>query len=97
MIRASISRWPWYGSTRFAGFVLGDGVEGEIAARQILLQAHRCIGMEHEAFVTGCGFAFGARQRIFLAGFRMQEDRKVRADRLEAAANMLSGVSPTTT
>ena len=40
--------------------------------------------MEHESFVARRAFAFGARQRVFLAGARMQEDREIGTDRTVA-------------
>ena len=61
----------------------GDGVDGEIPPRQILFQCDVRIGMEDEAFVAGRGFAFGPRQGIFFTAARMQEHRKIGADRTE--------------
>ncbi len=39
--------------------------------------------MEGEAVVTAAGLALGTRQRIFLVGARVEEDRKILADRPE--------------
>jgi hypothetical protein len=61
-------------------FVLRDGIDGEVAPRQILFKRYRRIGLEHEAVIPAAGLAFGARQRVLLAAARMQEDRKILAD-----------------
>src|SRR6185436_17269539 len=44
-----------------------------------------------EATITGTGLALGAGERVFLAGLRMQEHRKILADRLEAACQQIFG------
>ena len=64
--------------------VLRDGVDGQVAARQILFQRDFRRGLEAEALVAASGLALGARQRVLLVGVRMQEHREVRADRPEA-------------
>jgi len=63
---------------------LGDGVDAEIAPGQILLQRHRRIGIDHEATIAPPGLALGPGQSIFLVALRVQENRKVPADRLVA-------------
>jgi ABC-type uncharacterized transport system YnjBCD ATPase subunit len=72
-----------------AVFVLGDRVDGEVAPRQVLLQRHIRIGLEGEAVVAVAGLALGARQRVLLAGIRMQEHREILADRPVAAGEQL--------
>ena len=58
----------------------GDGVDGQVTALQILFQRDIGAGVKGKACVTRAGFAFGACQRIFVAGFRVQEYREVLAD-----------------
>jgi hypothetical protein len=70
---------------QFAGLlVAGNGIEGEVAALQVLFQRHRRVGVDHEAAVAAAGLALGARQRMFLAGIRMQEYREVLAHGAES-------------
>ncbi len=69
---------------RAAVLVAGDGIDGEVAALQVLFQRHRRIGVDDEAAVAAPALALGARQRVFLAGMRVQEHREVAADGLEA-------------
>ena len=64
-----------------AMLVLGHRVDGEIATLQILRQCHRWISMKRERVITAPGLALGSRQRVFLAGLRVQEDREILADR----------------
>jgi hypothetical protein len=42
-----------------------------------------------EAVITGRGLALGAGQRILLVGIRVQEHRKILADRPEAARQQI--------
>src|SRR5208283_6079951 len=69
-----------------AVFGASHGVDGEVPARKILLQRDTRRGVEAESLVSAPGLALGARQRVFLVRFRMQEHRKIAADRSEAAA-----------
>ena len=64
--------------------VLGHGIDGEIAARQILLDGDRRIGVEGETAVAPGHLALGARQRVFLVGVRVQKDREILAHGLVA-------------
>ncbi len=59
-------------------------IDREIAPRQVLLQ--RDIGRreELESPIAAAVLALGARERVFLVRFRMQEHWKVAADRAEA-------------
>jgi hypothetical protein len=57
-----------------------DRVDREIAALEILLERYAWRGVELEAGVTSADLAFGARERIFVAGGRMEKDREVLAD-----------------
>jgi predicted aminopeptidase len=57
--------------------VFGDGVDGEIAALQILLEGDAGIGVHLKAVIARAGLPLGARQGIFFAGLRVQEHGKV--------------------
>ena len=57
-----------------------DRVDREIAALEILLERNGCARVELEARVAAAYLALGARERIFVAGDRMQEDGEVLAD-----------------
>src|SRR5690606_34834357 len=57
-----------------------DGIDGEIAAPQVLLQCHRRVGADIEAVVARAGFQFGTGERVLLVALRMQVDRKTAAD-----------------
>ncbi len=57
-------------------------VDRQVAARQVLLERDVRRGVRDESLVTGRRFALGARQRVLLVRFRMQEHRKILADRL---------------
>ena len=65
-------------------FGLGDGVDGQVATRQVFFQRHTGIGMDGKALVAACGLALGARQRVFLVRVRVQEHRKILAHRHKA-------------
>ena len=67
-----------------AVFGPGDGVDGQVAARQVFFQGHAGIGMDGKALVAARGFAFGARQCVFLVRVRVQEHRKILAHRHKA-------------
>ena len=58
----------------------GDGVDGQVAALQVLFQCDIGAGVKGETFITGAGFAFGTCQRVLLTGFRVQEYREALAD-----------------
>ena len=45
--------------------VARDGVDGEVAPRQVLFQRHVRRGIDLEALVAARRLALGARQRIF--------------------------------
>jgi len=60
--------------------VLGHGVDGEVATPEIVLQSDLGGALEDEARVAGRGLALGARQRVFLVGLWVQEDREVTPD-----------------
>ena len=61
--------------------ILRDGIDGEVAPRQILFQRDVTRSMDDEAFVPARGLALGARQRIFLMRLGMQEHREILAYR----------------
>ena len=75
----------------FTGGGFGHGVDGQIAARQILLQRDLGGGVKGKAGIAGRGFALGARQRVFLVRLRMQEHGKVLADRTKARVKQRLG------
>jgi hypothetical protein len=68
-----------------------DGVDGQVAARQILAQGDLGGSMKGKALVAVTGLALGARQRIFCMRMRVQEDREILAHRLETACQHLLG------
>ena len=63
-----------------AALVLGDRVDREIAARQVVLERHAPVGVELEAVIARAGLSFGAGQGMLLARLRMEEDREIAAD-----------------
>ncbi len=72
------------GVDQAAILALRDGVDGEVAAAEVLFQRHRGRGVDHEAAMPARRLALGARQRVLLAGVGMQEHREVAPDRAEA-------------
>ncbi|MNN45927.1 hypothetical protein D3C81_1602830 [compost metagenome] len=72
------------GIDHLAVLVLGHGVDGQVAAGQVVFQADVRAGVEGEAAIALAALALGARQGVFLAGLWVQEDREVRADRAES-------------
>ena len=52
----------------------GNGVDGQIAPRQVFFQRDGGAGLHGKAPVAGGAFALGARQGVFLARLRMQEN-----------------------
>jgi len=76
--------------------IFGDGIDGEIAALQVFFEGDVGAGMEGKPAIATTAFALGARQGVFLAGLRVQENREVRTDRAKPLACISSGVAPTT-
>ena len=72
-----------------AVFVLCQGVNGEIAAQQILLQRHIRRGVAGETRIAGAGFPFGTRQSVLFAAFRMKKHGKIAAYLLVARVEHL--------
>ena len=68
----------------FAIGVFGNRVDGEIAARQVLLQSDAGVRVKLEPVIAARGLALGARERVFLFGFGMQKHREILADRFVA-------------
>ncbi|OQC08585.1 MAG: hypothetical protein BWX79_01620 [Alphaproteobacteria bacterium ADurb.Bin100] len=66
-------------------------IDSKIAPRQVFLQRHLGRGVDGEALVAARGLALGARQRVLLAGLRMQEDREILAHRQVAQRAHLLG------
>ena len=69
--------------------VAGHGIDGQIAAPQVVFQRDFRRGVNAEPMVAGRGLALGAGQRILLVRVRVQEYRKILADRPEAARQQL--------
>ena len=68
-----------------------DRVDREVAALEILLERHVAAVSNCEARVAAADLALGARERVFVAGCRMQEDREVLADAPIALREQLVG------
>src|SRR5690606_25754890 len=66
--------------------VLGDGVDGEVAALEVLFEGDGRVGVDDETAVARRALAFGARERVFLAGLGMQEHGEIAADGAEGPA-----------
>ena len=71
--------------------LLRDRVDREVAALEILLERHRGRGVERESRIARRRLALGARERVLLAGTRMQKHGKVLADSAESLAGELIG------
>lgn len=69
--------------------ILGHGIDGEIAALQIVFQRHIGGGVNGEAVITCGGLALGTGQRVLLMGLGVQKHRKILADRPETARQQL--------
>ena len=78
---------------QIALFVLGDSVDGEIAASEILLQRDFACRVHRESLVSTACLALGAGERILLVGLRMQEHREILAYWAEALLHHLIGVA----
>ena len=74
-----------------APFILCNGVNGQIAPREILLERDLGRGVEFEAVIAACSLAFGACECIFLVRFGVQKHREVFADRFVAELDHLLG------
>ncbi len=72
--------------------VLGHGVDGQVAADQVLFQGDVGAGMKGETAVAAPALAFGAGQGIFLPALRVEEYREVLADRPIAEREHLLGI-----
>ena len=64
--------------------VLGHCIDGQVTTDQVFFQGHIGAGVESEAAVAPPALALGARQGVFLAGFRVQEHREISANRSKA-------------
>ena len=62
------------------------GVDGEIAALEIVLELHVRRELGGEAAIAGRHLALQARERVFFLGFRVQEHREVAAHGNESRA-----------
>ena len=71
--------------------VLGDGIDGQVPAQQILLEGHLGGGVTGKTGITVPLFAFDARQGVLLPTPGVQEDGKVPADRLVPLRQQLLG------
>jgi hypothetical protein len=86
------------GIDQHAVVALRDGIDGEVAAAQIVFQRDRSHRTDDEAAITATALAFGAGERVFLAlvcGCR--NTGKSRPTGWKPAASIASGVAPTTT
>ena len=54
-------------------------IDGQIAARKVFFERDGRIGANRKAAIARRSLALGARQRVFLAGLRMQKHREVLA------------------
>ena len=67
------------GVDQFSGARLGDGIDREIAAQQVLFQGHIGRKSRLETVIARRGFTLCSRERIFFVRLWMQEDRKILA------------------
>ena len=63
---------------------MSHGIDGQVAAHQVLFQRNVFIGMKAESGVAFGGFAFGTGEGVFFVALRMEKDGKILADRLIA-------------
>ena len=77
------------GVVQLALGVFGHGVDGQIAANQVVFDADLRAGEEGEAAVALAGFALGAGEGVFLAGVRVEKHREVVTDRAKALGQHL--------
>ena len=82
---------PPQGSISVAVGVARHRVDGQIAAPQVFVERDVRRVAHFEAAVAGTGLALGARERVFLVGFRVQEHREIAADLAEAGFQHLVG------
>src|SRR4030095_15236731 len=61
--------------------ILGNSVDGEVPARQILLERYIRSRVELEDMIAARSFALRTRERVFLLRLRMQENGKILANR----------------
>jgi len=62
---------------------LGHRIDGQVAAGEVFFERYVRCGVEGETMVAVPGLAFSAGQRVFLLGLRVEEYRKILADRPE--------------
>src|SRR5690606_40964052 len=79
------------GVDQAALLILGHGIDGKVAADQVVFEGDVGTGIEGEAAVAAPAFALGTGQRILLASLGMQENREVRAHRAKAQRLHLLG------
>ena len=84
-------RRPTYWLTQLTLVVFGDGVDGQVAADQVVFQAHVGAGMEGEPAIATAALAFGAGEGVFLAALRVQEHREIRPHGTKAFFQHLLG------
>src|SRR5712664_2241106 len=68
---------------------LRHGVDGQVAAPEIVLERDVGGSLHREALVAAAALPLGGRNRVLLVRLRVQEHRKVLADRLEALRDHL--------
>ncbi len=73
---------------------LGDGVDGQIAARKIFFERHFRPEFDGESAIAGRHLALEPRERVFLVSVGMQKHRKVAADlAIFQAQQLLAGAA----
>jgi hypothetical protein len=71
----------------------GDGVDGEVAALEVVFERHRRRGIERKAGISRRGLTLDSSECVFFAGARVQEYRKILADAPIALCDELVGRS----
>ncbi|CRI63107.1 hypothetical protein THIOKS11160003 [Thiocapsa sp. KS1] len=84
-------RKPSVGIDQDTGRILGERIDGEVPALQVLLEGDLRVGVHGKAVITGRGLALGARQGVLVLGLWMEKDREVLADLLKTAGEKLIG------
>ena len=67
-----------------AVWILSHGINGQVAAHQVLFQRNVFIGMKAKSGITFGGFALGTGKGVFFVAVWMEKDGKILANRLIA-------------
>ncbi len=81
---------PAVGIDQGAVLVFGDCIDGQIAASEVVFEAHPAIDLECEPGVAMPALAFASRQRVLVAGARIEKHREVAPDTAETARQHLA-------